>query len=458
MHNLKNHIVTLVILLTSISSYGYDSGSTGADGVFAPATNTVLSLPPNGIFNFTDVTIPAGVTVTFAKNANNTPVTMLASGNVTIDGIISLNSSNGQSAGGTGIPGEGGPGGFDGGRGGLKRTTGFSAGGNGQGPGGGEGAGIWTNGNANAGGASFGTEGSDGNPIINGQGEAGNTYGNEALLPLIGGSGGGGGEGGGNTAPGGGGGGGALLIAATGTVTVNGIISANGGAPGANFGNGQAGAGSGGAIRIVATIIDGQGQIVARPGDAAQGTAAGLGRIRLEADEMLRTTDTDPSYTFATPGLTLISNLPVLRIASVGGVSAPTNPSGFRDVVLPGTTTNPVTVEFATVNVPLGSTILLTAAPERGTASTATSSAISGSVNAGTASASINLPNGNSRLEARSTFTVTASLGADFSRYAQGEQVEKVQVGLNADGQQETTFVTVSGKEFTWSSESLAMQ
>lgn len=445
----------------TLNTYAFDSGSTGADGAFNPTSNTQLQLPPSGIFNFTDVTIPAGVTVTFAKNANNTPVTMLVSGDVTIDGNLFLNGANGEFAGGpgNGNGGAGGPGGFDGGRGGLRASTDDNRGGDGQGPGRGEGAPDYV-GNSischHGAGASYGTFGGNGS-VVNGQGERGPVYGNALLLPLIGGSGGGGGGGGTNTvAPGGGGGGGAILIAVSGTVSVNGIILANGGEAGSNSGTCEAGSGSGGAIRIVATTIQGEGAINASGNPV--GKDGGNGRIRLEAENMLRASTTFPNYTFSTPGVILLASVPNIRITSVGGVTAPATPTGSNDVVLPGVTTNPVAVQFETTDVPLGTTITLIAAPERGTATTANSTPVSGSINAGTASANISLPNGNSILSAQTTFNVTASLGQDFSKYAQGEQVEKVRAGINADGLSETTFITVNGKEFTYPSNAIAMK
>jgi hypothetical protein len=48
----------------------------------APTENTILQLPSDGVFNFTTVDIPAGVTVTFSKNTTNTPVYILATGDV----------------------------------------------------------------------------------------------------------------------------------------------------------------------------------------------------------------------------------------------------------------------------------------------------------------------------------------------------------------------------------------
>jgi len=100
------------------------SGSTGADGAFTPTVNTTLTLPPSGIFNFTSVTIPSGVTVKFLKNTTNTPVVILATGDVTIGGTLDASggSSPGVGSGGDGAtgddgaPGLAGPGAFDAGR------------------------------------------------------------------------------------------------------------------------------------------------------------------------------------------------------------------------------------------------------------------------------------------------------------------------------------------------------
>src|SRR6185369_2540509 len=94
----------------------FDSGSTGADGAFNPTANVTVPLPPSGVFNYTTVNIPAGVTVKFQKNTTNTPVVILASGDVTIAGTIDLNGGNAENvsnSAGTGLPGLGGPGGYD---------------------------------------------------------------------------------------------------------------------------------------------------------------------------------------------------------------------------------------------------------------------------------------------------------------------------------------------------------
>src|SRR2546426_1003989 len=71
---------SLAVLPAPALAQTFNSGSTGADGPFNPTANTTLALPPNGVFNFTTINIPSGVTVRFTRNATNTPVTMLASG------------------------------------------------------------------------------------------------------------------------------------------------------------------------------------------------------------------------------------------------------------------------------------------------------------------------------------------------------------------------------------------
>jgi len=455
-----NLITMLMLIVLPGQVAAYVSGSSGVDGALNVTTNTQLQLPPSGIFNYTDVTIAAGATLTFAKNANNTPVTILASGDVTIDGTINVNGSNGGNYG-NGSPGVGGPGGYNGGRAGFTNQITISEGGNGQGPGRGTGG---RRGQAKAaGGGGFGTDGShgeccNGNP----QGKGGPSYGNAELLPLIGGSGGGGGSGGNSFVPasGGGGGGGALLIAASGTITVTGSITARGGAAGVVgccSSAGSGGSGSGGAIRLVATTIQGNGTITAEK--RTDGTDGGEGRIRLETENLLRTSNTTPTFSFLTqPQPLLLADVPSIRISSVGGIAAPGNPTGDKDIVLPGFTTNPVPVEFETAYIPLGTTLILTSAPVRGTAATANSTPVAGTLATGTASANINMSGGNNILTAQTTFTVTASLGQDFSNYAQGEQVEKIKVAVTSEGQSETTFITVSGREYTWPSNTVAMR
>jgi hypothetical protein len=102
-----------------------------------------MTAKPDGIWNFT--TIEVGTTeVKFIKNAANTPVIWLATGDVYIDGHLNLDGTTAYQGyvGSTepyNTPAPGGPGGFDGGLGGYYETsTGANtAGSPGAGPGGG---------------------------------------------------------------------------------------------------------------------------------------------------------------------------------------------------------------------------------------------------------------------------------------------------------------------------------
>lgn len=472
----------------------FNSGSTGADGTLVPTVNIEIQLPASGILNYTSINIPTGVTVKFKKNALNTPVYLLVSGNVTIAGVIDIAGTAGAATGTAGdgnqaddgLPGAGGPGGFDGGRGGRDdqaRNPAIIRGGTGLGPGGGRG-GIesadgcgtdnrhYRSAGVSAGYATMsadgtynnGTNGGPGSPIwcsgiltVNANGKA---YGSAILQPLIGGSGGGGGLGGTNYAgSGGGGGGGALLIAASGTVTIAGSINAAGGAGGELAGTGAVGpggAGSGGAVRIVASSVTGSGSIGAQNACGA-GNAVGfncnnqrssVGRIRIEGDAITYTGSTAPTYVADIPGPIFLASLPSLRIANVAGTAVPANPTGSADVVLPANLVNPVTVAFETTNVPTGNTVLFKMIPAYGEPTEVLSAAISGTTASGATSVQVSLPQGPSTLQAVTTYTVVVAMGEALSRFAQNERVEKVQLVATLGGEGRAKLITVSGKEY----------
>lgn len=95
-----------VFSLTGYAQGNFVSGSTGADGAFNPTRSQTLQLPESGVFNFTTVNIPTNVTIRFGRNARNTPVTILATGNVTIAGLIDVSGAQGGiPSGGLGGPG-----------------------------------------------------------------------------------------------------------------------------------------------------------------------------------------------------------------------------------------------------------------------------------------------------------------------------------------------------------------
>ncbi|MBM4136379.1 MAG: hypothetical protein FJ241_06035 [Nitrospira sp.] len=452
MHKKVSLIVIAALLLTGshFTVWAFESGSTGADGPFNPSINTEFQLPPDGIFNFTTVNIPSGVTVTFIKNASNTPVYVLATGDVIIDGTINVNGSGGNGL----YPGTGGPGGFNGGLGGTFNLIG----GKGLGHGGGNPGSVSTDpatyASGAGGGGGFGSNGSDGYGSDFGPGgTGGGTYGNTKIMPAIGGSGGGGGAGSGyplypDQGGGGGGGGGAIIIASSGTITVNGSITANGGNGAYGFQFSGGGGGSGGAIKLIANTITGYGTILATGpiggGGGNQGGAGGNGRICLEANTITGTFSTNPPYTYGYPGTVFVTNPPTLKITSVGGINIPENPSGTYgspDVTLPSSTTNPVTVNISATNIPVGTIVTVTSNPEYGTSTNATG-ALSGTNESSTASAQINLST-----EYQCILTATATFTIQHAMYWDGEKIEKVRVATKMGGRSEAVYITKSGKE-----------
>lgn len=381
----------------------FSSGSTGSLGAFAPSSNTTVTLPADGILNYTTVTIPLGVTVTFLRNSANTPVTLLAQGLVNIEGTIDLNGQDGAlSVGSNTAPGGlGGPGGYSGGMSGARVTTFPLYNGNaGQGPGGGQ-------------------------PSIHLSVDPwftiaqGATYGAPSdfvsLLPLFGGSGGGG------AAQlvhaccpntySGGGGGGAIVISSTTEIRVQSTatVRANGGnTQTVNCGDWRmAGAGSGGAIRLVAPKITNLGTIQAKGGIVPPSCpAGGNGIIRLESfvTGVINAT-TPPASVANTPGpvtaasVPALVSLPTLVISTIGGQTVPSTPGGSysaADVTLPPGTTNPVNVMVTATNTPVPTTFSFRVLPPNETAPTTppVTANSSGSFASSTATASMTLPTG----------------------------------------------------------------
>lgn len=376
-----------------VLAQAFNSGSTGALGAFSPASNITVPLPVDGILNYTTVNIPAGVTVSFQRNASNTPVTMLATGNVSISGIINVNGQNAITAAGAGpgpIPGGlGGPGGFDGGQSGsLSAGTGQN-GTVGRGSGGGQ-AGLFTP-TSTTGDAIYGPDTMIG------------------LIPLFGGSGGGGGGriiGGTVNGGSGAGGGGAIVIASTTQIVIasGGQIFANGGNPiGFPCSYQTGGGGSGGAIRLVAPIISNQGTIQAIGSNVGCPGPVAPGRIRVEAFSfpIFNTTNPLPSLVTSPGPVTSAStpaftSLPTLTFTTVGGVSVPGSPTGAYatpDVFLPPGTTNPVTVTLTATNTPPGTIFRIQVMPQFAPAVAPTNTAPStGSCTSSTASATVTVP------------------------------------------------------------------
>lgn len=457
----RRHMALVCLLLLCAAATGraqnnFNSGSTGADGAFNPTTNQTIVAPDSGVFNFTTINIPAGVTITFVRNTTvNRSVTMLASGSVTIAGTINLDGKPGNA---NGFGGAGGPGGFNGGAAGYGFDQTFS-GVPGEGPGGG-GGGIGSSTNTlpgAGGGGGYGTVGTAGGGGTSVGGQAGPRFGTVTILPLLGGAGGGGGacylnERGGA----GGGGGGALLIASSDTITFTGLILSRGGVGGGGSAGG--GGGSGGAVRLIANLITGGGTI--NVGGAGGGGAfrsynggvGGQGYIRLEAyDYSNFTGNSTPTniISFALPHPVVVANAPALRIVSVAGINSPASPlgslQGVPDIVVPTTQANPVTVAIEGANIPVGTVVQVTVTPARGGKTNVVSSGLAGTETASTATASVTLPAGISVISASATIdlTTTASLRPLMIN---GERVDRIEVAATFGGASEVTYVTHSGR------------
>ena len=236
-------------------------------------------------------------------------------------------------------------------------------------------------------------------------GVGGAAYGNEFLLPLLGGSGGAGGA-----ACGGGAGGGALLIASSVSIAVNGTIGAGGGNTGSGgFCNNHVylgGGGSGGAIRLMAPIISGTGSI----GTGGGGTFSGSpDRIRLEAfQHLFPSSNTNPTANFVTPGIVFIppALAPSVRVVRVAGVDVPENSTGsfaMPDVTLDNVSA--VVVEIEARNIPVGTVVRLSISSETGPQQMVQSTPLAGTMQVSNATATMTLPHGFSRFSVQANWT-----------------------------------------------------
>jgi len=308
--------VGLILSATVVQAQTFSSGSTGADGAATCSSQGVnWQVPDSGVFNFTTVEITS-CTVNFTPNHRNTPVVILAQGDVVIGGSTIRVNANSY------IPG---PGGFYGGAG---NQAGF-------GPGGGA------------------------------PGQPGQWIGPLSLVPPIGGSGAGGQDGGGNF---GGGGGGAIVIASSTSIQCGGVIFADG-----SFSyNSTVGAGAGGAIRLVANSVTGTCSLLARGGGVSGNSNHGLIRVEAQVGGLLYTGATTPSAVLSVinPDVIPTSTTADLTISSIGGFpvfsDAGTRP-GTVDVVLPSALTDPIAVAVQGTNIPVGTAVNLNLSGSSGT-------------------------------------------------------------------------------------------
>jgi hypothetical protein len=335
-------MLSVAALLPMVGRAQITTGSDGSDGAFNPTANIVINMADhaNGIYQYSSVNIPSGVTVTFIPNANNTPVYWLVQSNVVINGTVDVSAQPPSGLNG----GAGGPGGWAGG-------SGFGSGTSGQGPGG-------------------GTNGSNGSY----------NYGNVFLIPLLGGSGGGGIGGTGAS-----GGGGAILIAVSTSMVVNGAILAKA-SGGASFG-------SGGAVRLVASQISGNGQIRCDVNNIC------LGRIRFDTYDDEFAGSVSGQFTQGSQFVIIptVGQLPQLTVTSVGGVPVSASPTGVLstpDAVISAQQNNPIPIVVSCVNLPLNSAITVSVNPMNASPVSAVGYNNTGTQASSTATVSLNMPRG----------------------------------------------------------------
>jgi hypothetical protein len=470
-------------------------------------TNVAFTNPPtgpinNGVLEVTDFTLrPAfgpstfidgvfgfggnNTHLVFVANANNTPVWIRATGNVTINGSSIMNLNGASGANGStflrGAGGLGGPGGFrggDGGNGGIFPSAGSS----GFGPGGGVGGAV--NSNSLVGPKFLTTGVTVGGTSI--------PTANDLLTLLRGGSGGGGG-GGATTAAarGGGGGGGAILIAANNTIAVNGTITASGGESTCCTGLGGTG-GSGGAVRLVAATIAGGGSLGASPGGsgctvgpcpgATSATAGGV--VRLEAFTISYTGSFGGGTNVAaasSPGQVILPGTAtasaflqiskVTNSANAGETVSPSLPS--QDVAGRTGKVNPVDVTMpdldalpaSTVDVeftvgpcpafPAGKNVTLVVAPldpaQGASASYTTSTPIDCGSTPHAKITGVSLPLGFSNFSAFTVLNIDTggALAQMFPTTYEGEAIEAVRLETGEQGM-EYVLIAESGREFPY--------
>jgi hypothetical protein len=410
--NARTLIGLVALFAATVANAQLTIPSDGSDGAFAPVADIEVDLglaadatwdtPGTGngvydgdkwavVFKYTSVSIPAGVTVSFKNHPKHAPVVWLVSGDVTLDGAVTLSGENGTGADRT--VSESGPGGFRGGRGGAGSYTSSA----GFGPGGAQ----------ISSGGSYATEG-QGNPDIGGL--VSSMYGSDRVVPLIGGS---GGSSRNSTDEGGGAGGGAILIAASGTVTVNGTIESNGGSA-----NGYAGCGSGGAIRLIADVVQGTGLLSAVGPTSNYASNGGSGRIRIEANSVvLQDLGVSPTPSLSTPtdpvGLWPETDAPTLKAAqleyqdAIGGtqfLTVPDDPTASLDFPLTDLsfeTDHDVTLHIEATNVPLDWDVTVRVVPLSGQAIEIAAAPLSGDLSFSTTSVTFTMPGGLSAIQVR---------------------------------------------------------
>jgi hypothetical protein len=132
-------------------------------------------------------------------------------------------------------------------------------------------------------------------------------------------------------------------------------------------------------------------------------------------------------------------------MTSIGGVAVPGNPSGqygLPDIVLPSSTTNPVSVNISATNIPVGTQVTVTSVPEYGSSNSSISQGLAGTIESSTTSVQINLST-----EYQCILMASAIFTIQQAMYWDGERIDKVRVATKMGYGSEVVYITKSGKE-----------
>ncbi len=351
MHALRGAMALAVAMLGAFALADIDVPSDGSDGDLVVGVNETRTIdlglattgtwnqPGNGngvydpvkwavVFKYNSVRIERGGVVRFLNHPSNPPVVWLVKQSVYSEGEITVDGGFPSGNRSFSVPG---PGGFSGGRGTATLVPNSAGRGPGASP------------SRIDQGAAYAT--SFGSSVA---------YGNEQILPLIGGSGASLNNGAGGNA-----GGGAILIAARQSITFS--RSGAGGEPGirARSLNAFTGA-SGGAIRLVAETVSGTSASMYACYEGNRNDSNLWGRIRIEAVNNFSNWELRGKVSIvplvSAPQIWPSDTSPQTKILSIGGLTAPSDPraqDGDTNADMTLNTDQPVIVRVQCTNVPI---------------------------------------------------------------------------------------------------------
>jgi hypothetical protein len=103
-------VAVLFPFVVAAQAVQLDMGATGTYGPINITADTTLTMPADGVFQVSTLTVAAGATLRFVPNLHNTPVVIVATGDVLINGTIDVSGAPGV----LGSGGAAGPGGWAG--------------------------------------------------------------------------------------------------------------------------------------------------------------------------------------------------------------------------------------------------------------------------------------------------------------------------------------------------------